>query len=157
MNNIDEIALDQASDAACKPKRRGRFLPTIIIAALFLIGTLQALTGSTGVITVAIDDRHLGVDGTYGDAVFVELEAISEIQYTEVFDFGTCVDGETTRNTISGTYSCDAYGEYTVHAYIDEPCIIVHHPDGILVFNCGKNSQTEKMYEQLTEAMSSAR
>lgn len=157
MENMDEIALEQASDTTGNPKRRRRFLPTIIIAALFLIGTLQALTGSTGVITVAIDDRHLGVDGTHGDAVFVELDAISDIQFAETFDFGTCVDGETTRNTVSGTYSCDAYGEYTVHAYIDESCIIVHSPDGILVFNCGSTSQTEKMYDQLTAAMSSTK
>lgn len=131
---------------------KGRKAATIIIAALFLIGTIQALTGSKGFVTTEINDQYLGVDGTYGDPIFLELATISDVQLVDPFDFGTCIEGEQTKNTVSGTYSCPELGTYTVHAYTDEACIIVHSPDGVLVFNCGSDSHTEDMYEQLTAA-----
>lgn len=135
------------------PKKRGRLLSWLIVAALFLIGIVQALTGSKGYVTTEINDTHLGVSGTYGDAVFVALDTITEVQLVDSFAFGTCVEGEETGNTVSGTYSCDAYGEYTVHAYTDDPCIVLHTPDGVLVFNCGSDSKNEKMYDQLVQAV----
>lgn len=134
------------------PQARGRKLATVIIAALFLIGIIQVLTGSRGFVTTEINDQHLGVDGTYGDPVFLELASISDVQLVDSFDFGTCIEGEETKNTVSGTYSCKEYGTYTVHAYIDEACIIVHSPGGVLVFNCGSDSHTEDLYAQLVEA-----
>lgn len=134
------------------PQAKGRKLATIIIAALFLIGIIQALTGSRGFVTTEINDTHLGVDGTYGDPVFLELASISDVQLVDPFDFGTCIEGEETKNTVSGTYSCAEYGTYTVHAYIDEMCIVVQGPDGTFVFNCGSNSHTEDLYTQLAEA-----
>lgn len=151
MNNSRE-SLEQTNISADKAKRRRRFLPTIIIVALFLFGIFQALTGATGVVNTEINDQYLGVSGTYGDPVFLKLDTISDVQLADTFNFGTCIDGETTGNTVSGTYSCEAYDEYTAHAYIDEPCIIVHSPSGVLVFNCGSASYTQKMYNQLIEA-----
>lgn len=134
------------------PQARGRKVAVLIIAALFLIGTIQALTGSRGFVTTEINEQYLGVDGTYGDPVFLELSTISDVQLVESFDFGTCIEGEETKNTVSGTYSCSEYGTYTVHAYTDESCIILQSPKGILVFNCGSDSHTEDLYTQLASA-----
>lgn len=142
---------------AKNPQAKGRKVATIIIVALFLIGIIQALTGSRGFVTTEINDQYLGVDGTYGDPVFLELASISDVQLVDTFDFGTCIEGEETKNTVSGTYSCNEYGTYTVHAYINEACIIVHSPDGVLVFNCGSDSHTEDFYTQLAEAATKAK
>lgn len=139
------------------PQAKGRKFAAIIIIVLFLIGIIQALTGSRGFVTTEINDTHLGVDGTYGDPVFLELSSISDVQLVESFDFGTCIEGEETKNTVSGTYSCDEYGSYTVHAYTKELCIVVHSPSGVLVFNCGSDSHTEDMYEQLTDAIAQSK
>ena len=135
------------------PKAKGRKFATVIIVILFLIGTVQVLTGSKGFVTTEINDLHLGVDGTYGDPVFLELATIADVQLVESFDFGTRIEGEETKNTVSGIYSNNEYDRYTLHAYIDEPCIVLHHPNGVLVFNCGSDSHTEKMYNQLVEAV----
>ena len=135
------------------PWGKSRKFTVIIIVLFFLIGTIQALTGSRGFVTTEINDQYLGVDGTYGDPVFLELTTISDVRLEETFDFGTCIEGEETKNTVSGTYSNDEFDSYTVHAYLKEPCIILHHPNGVLVFNCGSDSHTEDMYEQLSEAV----
>lgn len=133
------------------PFRRGRILSYVIVAALFLIGVVQALTGSKGTVTSQIHEQHLGVAGTYGTAAFLDLTTVTDIQWLETFDFGTCVDGDETGNTVSGTYSCTEYGEYVVHAYKGKPCIAVFHPDGVLVFNCSSDKQTEEMYQDLLQ------
>lgn len=129
--------------------RRGRTLSYVIVAALFLIGVVQALTGSRGSVTSQIHEQHLGVAGTYGSAAFLNVTDVTDVQWLESFDFGSCVDGEETGNTVSGTYSCANYGEYVIHAYKEKPCIAVHHPDGVLVFNCSSDKQTEEMYQDL--------
>lgn len=150
-NKMSTTPLPENQDTKV-PQAKGRKLAAIIIAALFLIGIIQALTGSRGFVTTEINDTHLGVDGTYGDPVFLELASISDVQLVDSFDFGTCIEGEETKNTVSGTYSCNEYGTYTVHAYTGEACIIVHSPNGVLVFNCGSDSHTEDMYAQLSNA-----
>ena len=132
--------------------KRGRLVAVLIVVALFVIGTVQTLTGSKGFVTAEVDDQRLGVCGTYGSPVFLELETISDVQLADSFDFGVCIDGEETGNTVSGTYSCEEYGEYAAHTYTSGPYIIVHSPGGVLVFNCGSKSLTEKMYDKLIEA-----
>jgi len=98
-------------------------IEVLIVVVLFLIGTIQALTGSKGFVTVEVDDQHLRVSGTYGSPVFLKLDTIADVQLVDSFDFGPCIDGETTGNTVSGTYSCEEYGIYTVHAYTSDPYI----------------------------------
>lgn len=151
-NKTINQALESKHSEDNAPFAKGRKFASIIIVVLFLIGFLQVLTGSRGVVTTEINDLYLGVDGTYGDPVFLELAAISDVQLVEPFDFGTCIEGEETKNTVSGTYSSDEYGPFTAHAYINEPCIVVHHSNGVLVFNCGSDSHTKKMYTQLVDA-----
>ena len=149
---VNPTSAEGAQELA-SPWGKGRKFTVIIIVLFFLIGTIQALTGSRGFVTTEINDQYLGVDGTYGDPTFLELTTISDVRLEENFDFGTCVEGEETKNTVSGIYSNDEFTSYTVHAYLKEPCIVLHHPDGVLVFNCGSDSHTEDMYEQLSEAV----
>lgn len=142
---------EQTSKEAA-PFAKGRKFATIIIVALFAIGIVQALTGSRGFVTTEINDQYLGVCGTYGDPMFLELSTITDVQLVDSFEFGTCLEGEETKNTVSGVYSCAQFEEYTAHAYLDEACIIVHSPSGVLVFNCGSDSHTEDLFEELCEA-----
>lgn len=133
--------------------KKGRIVAALIIVALFVIGILQVLGGSSGFVTAQVDDVHLGVSGTYGDAVFIKLADITDIQLTDSFDFGSCIEGGNTENTVSGLYSCNAYERYTVHAYTAiSSCIVITHKDGVLVFNCASDSLTEDLYDQLMQA-----
>lgn len=145
--------MTDATKKSVSPKK-GQLLALLVMLALFAIGTYQALSGSKGFVNAEIDAEHLGVCGTYGEAFFVALCDIEDILLTDSFDFGTCIAGEETGNTVSGLYSCAAYDQYTVHAYTDTTsCIVVRHQDGILVFNCETDSLTEKIYDQLVQAV----
>ena len=134
--------------------KKGRTLATVVIIALFAIGAIQALTGAKGFVTAQVDDVHLGVCGTYGETTFIKLTDITDVRLVDSFDFGSCIEGETTGNTISGLYSCQAYAQYTVHAYTDvSSCIVVTHQDGILVFNCDTQKLTENIYNELMQTV----
>lgn len=133
--------------------RRGRRLAFAVIAVLFVIGIVQVLSGNSGFVTTEIDGERLGVCGTYGDPVFLELEDITQVQLTDTFDFGTCVEGEEIGKTVSGIYLSQTLGQYMVHAYVNvSSYIIVTYSGGILVFNCGSVSNTEAMYAKLIAA-----
>lgn len=134
--------------------KKGRIFTIFVVVVLFFIGTYQTLSGSKGIVTAQVDSEHLGVCGTYGDAVFIKLTDIKDILFTDSFDFGTSIADASTGNTVSGLYSCAAYGQYTVHAYLDvSSYIVVSHSDGILVFNCATDSLTENIYNQLLQAV----
>lgn len=130
--------------------RRGQLVTIFVIAALFAIGTFQTLTGAKGNVSAEMDQVHLGVSGTYGDAIFVELSTVTEVQLVDSLAFGTCLEGEETGNTVSGIYANEDLGQYTIHAYTDVPAyILVTYPEGILVFNCETDSRTEDFYDRL--------
>lgn len=144
-------------DPSKKPAvpEKGRLFTLLVIAALFIIGTVQVLNGSSGFVTAEVDDVHLGVCGTYGTTTFIELSNITDIQLVSTFDFGSCLEGESTQNTVSGLYSNTEYEHYTAHAYTDvSSYIIVTHKDGVLVFNRDSQKMTESLYSQLVQSAS---
>lgn len=136
--------------------KRSRWITTLFVIAIFFFGTLFALKGDTGAVTAQVDGngRMLGVLGTYGNASFISLDEIDEFWLTDDLDAGTLIEGEEKKNTSSGRYRNDEFGEYTLHVYTDEaPYIVVRYGDGeILVFNQGRERLTDGIYEDLQEA-----
>lgn len=138
------------------PHNRGRLVTILIVAILFGIGIIQVFTGDSGYVSASVDGQKLGVAGAYGDPVFVDLDSITGVTLVDSFDFGVCVEGGTAGKTVSGIYSCESFGQYTVHAYTSvDAYIIVSYAEGILVFNNGSKSSTEKIYDQLQAAVAS--
>ena len=133
--------------------RVDRRIMTMIIVAIFAFGTIQALSGQSGAVTAATDDYKLGVMGTYGETLFISFEDIEDVQLLESLDLGTCVDGDITKNTMSGTFSNDTFGEYTLHVYSKcEQYIVIKYDEGkILVFNQGNKRLTDRIYEDLLD------
>lgn len=138
---------------------RGRRTTHLFVLALLILGTVLALTRPTGSVTAQVDDTMLGVLGTYGSALFVELDEITGVRSADTLVFGTCVEGEETKDTLSGRYSNDAFGEYELHVYPETtPYIVVEYGEGnTLVFNQATARLTERVLADLTAAVSSER
>lgn len=134
--------------------KRNRWITTLIFILILFFGSLLAIRGNSGSVTVQVNDTMLGVLGSYGDASFIPLEEIEELQLIENLDVGIQIEGETTDNTHSGTYQNEEFGEYILHIYTDKsPYIVVRHSGGkILVFNLGRESLTTGTYEDLQNA-----
>jgi len=136
--------------------KRSRWITTLFVIVIFFFGTLFALKGDTGAVTAQVDadGKLLGVIGSYGSATFVSLDDIDEFWLADDLDAGTMVEGEEKKNTSSGRYRNDEFGEYTLHVYTDQaPYIVVRYGDGeTLVFNQGRARLTDGIYEDLQEA-----
>lgn len=136
--------------------KRSRWITTLFVIVIFFFGTLFALKGDTGAVTAQVDGtgRMLGVLGTYGNASFISLDEIDEFWLTDDLDAGTLIEGEEKKNTSSGRYCNDEFGEYTLHIYTEQtPYIVVRYGEGeVLVFNQGRERLTEEIYEDLQEA-----
>lgn len=136
--------------------KRNRWITTIFVIVIFFFGTLFALKGDTGAVTAQVDatGKMLGVIGTYGSATFIPLDEIDEFWLTDDLDAGTMVEGEEKKNTSSGRYRNDEFGEYTLHVYNGQaPYIVIRYGEGeTLVFNQGRERLTDGIYEDLQEA-----
>ena len=145
-----------AKDAALIYKRN-RWITGVFVIAILIFGTVTALTGQTGSVTAQVDTAMLGVIGTYGSAEFVPLDEIEEFRLTETMDFGSRIEGEETKNTMSGRYSNEEFGEYLLHVYPEkEPYLVVRYSQGkTLVFNLGGERLTKSIFKDLEEALGS--
>ena len=137
-----------------KKAGRSRKYTLIILLILFIIGTVQALSGRTGSVTAQLDSSMLGVVGSYGDAVFVPFDEITRLELADTVSFGRCLEGEEKSNTMSGLYENDPFGRYTLHVYTSgSPYIIIGYGDGnTLVFNQKTEKLTREIYEDLNRS-----
>lgn len=143
---------DQNNTRASTGKARRYSL--IIIVLIFVFGTVRALSGQHGTVTAQVDEEKLGVVGSYGGAIFIYLEDITQVQLVEDLMTGTAVDAQETKNTMCGLYENEVYGTYTLQIYTEkQPYIVVTYGDGeTLVFNQANKRQTENIYEDLTQS-----
>lgn len=132
---------------------KARRYSLIIIVLIFVFGTVRALSGQYGTVTAQVDEEKLGVLGSYGDAVFIYKDDITQVQLVDELITGTAVDAQETKNTMCGLYENEAYGTYTLHVFTEkQPYVVVTYGDGeVLVFNQANKRQTENIYEDLTQ------
>ena len=142
--------MEQASEK--RGSGRGRRYTILILAAIFIFGTVQALTNRGGSVSVQMDGSMLGVLGSYGEPLFIKFEEITQIRLDNAVSFGSVIEGEERSNTVSGRYENDAFGAYTLHAYKESaPYIVVSYGEGdTLVFNQKTAKLTREIYADLT-------
>lgn len=130
---------------------RRRQVTICIFILIFLFGTAQAIYGKGGTITVQTDAQKLGVLGTSQGPSFVPFSDVTELQLLDGLEFGTCLEGDETANTLSGIYENDLLGTYVLHVYKEKsPYILVRYgQDEALVFNQKSEKSTQKVYEDL--------
>lgn len=132
---------------------RTRSFTILLLIAIFVFGTIQALSGRSGSVTAQMDSAMLGVLGSLEQPTFVSLDEITQVRLADTVSFGECVAAEETQNTLSGLYKNDAFGVYTLYVYTKSgPYIVVSYGDGdTLVFNLKTEKQTRNFYEDLAE------
>ncbi len=135
--------------------KRSRLITTIFVIIIFFFGTLFTLKGNYGSVSAQVNDTLLGVVGTYGDAIFVELNDVEDFWLADKLEKGVLIEGEETKNTCSGRYKNQEYGEYVLHIYSDNaPYIVIRYGEGnTLVFNQARERFTHDVYEDLKEAL----
>ena len=146
-------------------KRDRRFGLRDIIVCLLIVGfflltknSLGLGLGSYGGMAPVLEESGFGVTGldgtthsfTYADAESVELrDDLSAFLQNEK---GTLVEGKEQRRVISGLFRNDAFGDYQLHVQTQlHNFVIVHAPDGVLVFAIESDETTKSLYAYFVE------
>lgn len=130
---------------------------SIIIGALIIILAVTLFSRSGGgTIVSQIDDGVLGIGSTSG-TVFIQISDMISAELVNDLDIGEPVSGGDTGAVYAGEYCNDAFGEYSIYAYEKTGAyIVIHHNNGITVFNSNSKKNTEITYTELTDAMASS-
>ncbi len=125
----------------------------LVIVAVFLISRngFGLGLGSYGGLAPVLEETRFGITGldgvthffTYADADSIEL-----YEDLKSFDFGEKVEGQENRQVRSGTYRNSEFGEYQLHVQTKlHNYVVVHAPDGVLVFNLESDDTTKELYK----------
>lgn len=123
---------------------RIKIIITIVILLLVAIFFLYA-----GKVKATLTDSAITVKSTFVGGTIVPYDEITSLEYVRNFDIGTREVGMGTFKIQAGTYSND-FGKYELYSYSKvKAFIIVHHSDGVLVFNQSTVEATKDMYDHL--------
>ncbi len=145
--NIPREVCDRNKEAARRKIRNVVIVSAVaIVAIVALIVGVMMLAGHTD---ASLDDDSLTVkafmvneDIAYSDITLVELR--------ENVDYGSRIGGYGGADYLSGKFRNDEFGKYTlaVKRSVSES-IVVHHANGVLVFNLESNEATEAFHADL--------
>ena len=132
----------------------------LLIVGVFLLfrnTSLGQRFGNYGGLSPVLEETQFGITGLDGVThTFVYADSDIEL-YEGLKDFlatqkGELVEGQETRQVLSGTYRNDAFGEYQLHVQTKlSSYIVVRNADGVLVFNLESNDTTQELYRYFME------
>lgn len=130
--------------------KKGRGISALLMVVVVVVFLVFSVTGSGGTITYQMNDEMLGIACLDWQPVFIHYEDIVQVELVSSLELGRAVDLSDWDSGWCGIYENEAYGVYTLFAYSSgSEFIVVHYRDGVLVFNCKKDTGTEKTYENL--------
>lgn len=150
---MDESQKSKSLDEILKESKRYNRSSIFFAVLVIVIASIYMFAKGGGSIVSQVSEDMLGV-ASGRDSVFVELKDITSVELIKELDVGTHISGEETETTYTGTYENDSYDTYNLYAYTKTgEYIVVHHKDGVLVFNAMDRKSTESIYEDLTQAI----
>ena len=140
-------------------KRDRRFGLRDIIVCLLIVGFFLLTKNGLGLgLTPVLEETRFGVTGVDGTTHFFTYSEVESIELrSDLSNFlqnekGTLVEGKDQKRVCSGLFHNDAFGDYQLHVQTQlHNFIIVHAPDGVLVFALESDETTKSLYEYFME------
>lgn len=129
----------------------------VITGALVVACAISSLVVlGSGSVSASLDDKGLEVSAAFVDEK-ISYQDIDSVELRNDVDYGSRRAGLADKNLLSGNFRNEEFGNYklAVHRSTDE-CIVVHHSDGILVFNLDSSDDTERFYDDLSSRLPEA-
>ena len=129
----------------------------VILCALIIVLVVLAKDTffSSAELTPVLGETEFGIvtpDGETHSFVYAELEAIEFREGLKDFDRGEPLEGEEARRCWSGIYQNSEFGKYQLYAMSKlDSYIVVHTPDGVIVFNMESDETTKTLYNFFVE------
>ncbi len=132
-----------------KERKRNRaiILAVLGVSAIVLVAVFFSIT--SGSVDASLGDDALQVTAPFVDENILYAD-VSSVELRDTFDNGRRVGGFGGTEISSGNFQNDEFGRYTLARYNDvQSCIVVHHANGVLVFNLDTADGTERAFEDL--------
>ena len=130
----------------------------LLIVAVFLLTKDKfgfGLGSYDGLVPI-LEETRFGITDLDGESHFftyADAESIELFDDLKQFDMGEKVEGKENRYVLTGIYRNSAFGEYQL--YVQPKLnyyIVVHAPDGVIVFNLESDGTTQELYRNFMEA-----
>lgn len=134
-------------------RRNTRVVVGLVSVSLVAVLLIVVFALNSGHVDVSLDGGRLSVDAVMVDED-IALEDITGIELREDVDYGSRVGGLSSSGYLSGSFSNDEFGRYTlaVHKGVDL-CIVVHATGGTVVFNLATAEDTLAFFEDLEDRL----
>lgn len=130
---------------------RGKAVSALIMLVIIL-AIIALQMGNSGSIAYEMDDVQMAVVCMDRGATFIPYEDITQVELISSFNMGAFIESQEWDSGWCGTYENEDYGEYTLYAYSETGSyIVVHHKNGVLIFNDKTEKSTDKAYRELLE------
>ena len=134
----------------------------LLIVGFFLLTkdrfNLGVGLGNYGGMSPVLEATRFGITGLDGETHFftyVDAESIELRDDLQSFDRGEKIEGQENRQTVSGLYRNSEFGEYQLHIQVKlHYYIVVHAPDGVIVFNLESDETTKELHRYTNELRS---
>ena len=127
----------------------------LVIIVVFLCTKNSFGLGGYGGFAPALEETRFGItalDGTTHYFTYTEAESIELRDDMKTFDRGEKIEGDETRRACSGIYRNSEFGEYQLYVQTKlNNYIVVHAPDGVMVFNLESDDTTKELYRYFNE------
>ena len=121
---------------------------TLIVLPLILIGVVVMML--VGTIALTYGESSFTVEATFSDSRTVEYDAVDSIEYREDFDKGTRIFGFSSARLLTGTFSNDEFGSYTLYSYTTcDSAVIIKVGNKTLAISGADNQITKEIYDTL--------
>lgn len=123
------------------PSIAGALFIAFVIVTFFLLGS--------GSVSADLDDGGLDVSAPFVNE-HISYQDMDRVELRSDVDYGSRTSGYAGNDLLSGNYRNDEFGSYKLAIQKSTSnCIVVHHSDGILVFNLDSSDNTERYYNDL--------
>lgn len=123
----------------------------ITVIAISLIFSVVAFLMFTGEITISYNDDSFTVDTFLYNALTVDYDSITSVEYREDFDFGSRTYGVGSAKILAGNFTNDEFGNYILYSYTRNNTVVIIKSDKkTLVINGIDTNATKEIYETLS-------
>ena len=124
----------------------------VSLVMLVVILSLVAVIMFTGDVAVSFSDSSFTVDSTYHEALTVDYDAVTSLEYREGNVPGTRVGGFGSARLLLGFFENEEFGTYTRYTYTNpDSCIVIQVGEKILVISGSDAAETEAIFDTLRQ------
>ena len=134
--------------------REHKFWKRNVLWSLLVLAALFAYSLAVGPkIAVEVLQEEIRLTMEDKSVHTIRISEIIDMELVENPDYGTCETGSDKRQSRSGTWQNECWGEYILCAYDScNSCIVVQTGEGTVVFNLASDIDTEQMYQTILSA-----